>query len=413
MNNIYNIYLYGIEGLYNYGCEAMVRSISKQVAEIFPKSNIVYMSYRVDDDKARLTGCSTVKVQAIESKYSKLHEYNIVGRCINGLKRKIGLASDKDLLGIKSDWTKKCDLLIIIGGDVFDLLPPQSRTRKYSNDRIYVSNLVKKNGGKVILWGISFGNFDECKQAKKAILSYLKNTVDYGFIRDKKSYEYLMENGITHIQLCSDPAFYLRTIQTIQCKKKALGINLSPLSNKYLKVSHDINEWVEIWTKIIERIVKELAYEEVYLIPHVVNIDYPKDDDYQYLYRIKEKLENKISINLVSKNLGYLSIKQFLSKCDLIFAARMHCAVNAITCGVPTVFLSYSLKSKGMCRHVYGSNWEMLIDMNDMIDSIDLEKVRNICAQTDEIRAYLALRNVELMKDASSPQVWLMKHYGM
>lgn len=51
-------------------------------------------------------------------------------------------------------------------------------------------------------------------------------------------------------------------------------------------------------------------------------------------------------------------------RCDFVIAARMHCAVNAVSTGVPALFLAYSEKAKGMAEYVYGSN-EPVIPLMD------------------------------------------------
>ena len=44
-----------------------------------------------------------------------------------------------------------------------------------------------------------------------------------------------------------------------------------------------------------------------------------------------------------------------MKQCKFVIAARMHCAVNASIEGIPTIFLTYSQKSKGMAQFIYGS----------------------------------------------------------
>lgn len=56
----------------------------------------------------------------------------------------------------------------------------------------------------------------------------------------------------------------------------------------------------------------------------------------------------------------------------------MHCALNAVNSGVPTVFLSYSEKSKGMACLVYGSSDFVLpLDKINQISPALLTRVMN------------------------------------
>ena len=46
--------LYGIRGVYNFGCEAIVRGVYQFINSIYPESEIIYFSYSADFDKAAL-----------------------------------------------------------------------------------------------------------------------------------------------------------------------------------------------------------------------------------------------------------------------------------------------------------------------------------------------------------------------
>ena len=58
----------------------------------------------------------------------------------------------------------------------------------------------------------------------------------------------------------------------------------------------------------------------------------------------------------------------------------MHCAVNAITMNIPTVFLSYSEKAKGMAEYVYNTKNAVL----SLSEFEDYGKVANIIKKWDE-----------------------------
>lgn len=407
--NAVNVYLYGIQGVYNYGCEAMIRSISESIHSIVPNSTVVYKTYDLENDSKALSNCGFVSLESIQ-----VVKRAFLLRLLRFAKRHLGIARPEDFLSIDTSWARNCDLLIIIGGDVFDLTPNQRKKRVYDNDRVFVSQIVKKSGGKVVLWGISVGDFDCNAFAKKKLLFFFKRIVDFAIIRDEKSLLYLNSNNVDNAKLFSDPAFIQRTIQTSSERKSILGINLSPLSNKYLlSKDQDSNRWISAWADYITGLFKELDYGLIYLIPHVVNPRMHNDDDSSYLKRIRNALEERnVPAVLVPDDLGFLSIKPYLCECDMVMAARMHCAVNAITCGVPTVFLSYSPKSVGMCKHVYGDE-KMVLDMNKMISECEYSKVKAISKETDRIRDFLRIRNLELFEDAQKAAKALVQTIGI
>lgn len=390
------VYLYGISGVYNYGCEAMIRAISSRIKKEHPSANVIYKTYNYEYDKNQLADCDTVivselKVHARES--SLKHKLN---RSIKYVKKRIGIAKEKDRLPYSTEWLEECDFLVIIGGDVFDLLPGQ--TGDYANERIWASKVAKKNNARIILWGISVGNFESNLTAKNILIDYFKSIVDIAIIRDKKSLEYLKENGVTNAYLCADPAFMLRNEQTVfdnENSMKTLGVNLSPLANRYLKIKKK-EEWSILWSNILINIYNRYNYKKLILLPHVVNKNNPSDDDYCFLEEMESILRGKgINVEIAPRNIGFIGIKKYLVRCNLVMSARMHCSVNAITCGVPTLFLSYSPKSIGMCEFVYG-NSAYVIDMNKLVMNIDYNLFDKIDGECDAIREFLKARSVEL-----------------
>lgn len=390
------VYLYGISGVYNYGCEAMIRAISNRIKKEHPSANIIYKTYNYEYDKKQLEDCDTVVVSELKVHARETSLKHKLIRSIKYLKKKIGIAKEKDRLPYSTEWIEKSDYLVIIGGDVFDLLPRQ--TTGYDNERIWVSKIAKRCNSKIILWGISVGDFESNPRAKDILIDYFKNVVDVAIIRDEKSLDYLKENGVTNAYLCADPAFMLRDMQTVFDREnsiKTLGVNLSPLANRYLKIEQK-EEWQILWSNILINIYNSYNYKKLILLPHVVNNDNPNDDDYSFLKTIESILiEKGINVEIAPRDIGFIGIKKYLVQCNLVMSARMHCSVNAITCGVPTLFLSYSPKSIGMCEFVYGKA-TYVIDMNKLAMNIDYDLFDKIDSECDNIRDFLKVRNVEL-----------------
>lgn len=397
-------YLYGIQGVYNYGCEAMVRGISARLAEMYPECKVIYKTPSPEKDSAALADCDTVTVSPVEKKVFTGKQKNIFYRGVRFLKKKLHIAATDDYIHINTDWTRDCDVLVVIGGDVFDL-NPSMQGKPYRNDRILLSKMVKENGGKVILWGISVGSFEKDLGAKRVLIDYFKHTVDLAVIRDKKSFDYLRDSGVNErILLYSDPAYMLRTVQASESKpaEKVLGINLSPLSNRYLEGERTEDAWICAWADAVEKIYRQFGFEKLLLIPHVVTNAYARDDDLSYLAHLKDVLDKRgVPTELVEDDAGFLGVKKHLVRCSLLLSARMHCSVNAITCGVPTVFLSYSPKSIGMCRHVYGDE-RMYFDMNEVVNATEnvIPRLEGIMKALPEIASYLEEKNQALYRDA-------------
>lgn len=156
--------------------------------------------------------------------------------------------------------------------------------------------------------------------------------------------------------------------------------------------------------KTIEGLIKAFN-ARIVLIPHVVTDFNEGDDDLRYLRRVKRAIasEHQDALSLLEADPGFVGAKKELVKCDLVIAARMHCAINALAAHVPTILVYYSRKADGMCQYVYGdSNW--VIPLSEFATRGVLEnKVRSMKNQETKIRDYLEKRIPEIQQDTFRP----------
>jgi polysaccharide pyruvyl transferase WcaK-like protein len=154
---------------------------------------------------------------------------------------------------------------------------------------------------------------------------------------------------------------------------------------------------------MVERIVQRYK-TRVILIPHVVCDFGEGDDDLRYLRRVREAIAGpcKDRVEILDSDPGFIATKKTLIQCDLVIAARMHCAINAMAAHVPTLLLSYSQKSLGMCEYIYGRrDWVHPIDAFG--SDACLATVGRMLEAREQIQASLAARIPEVQADARRP----------
>ena len=61
------VLLIGIGGVYNYGCEAIVRGTVNILKTIDNRIEVYYASYNYEDDIKRLNGCDVKIIRALNS----------------------------------------------------------------------------------------------------------------------------------------------------------------------------------------------------------------------------------------------------------------------------------------------------------------------------------------------------------
>jgi len=383
--------LYGIDGTYNYGCEAIVRGTEKILREIWPDVTIKYISLRPEDDKKRLKGCNVEIIPRTLHPLWSLQRINGISAYHTGLYWKNYYREDLK-------WVDDCDLILSIGGDLYTLATnyKDPKLKPYYNSLIHFGDIIKNKNKKFVVWGASIGPFKG--KAKNSFAKHLKN-VDLITSREPKSTEYLKSINIhENVVECADPAFKLNLDKrkTSTRDKLKVGINLSPLSYSHnleqLKSSNIYKQ-----AKMIKKII-EYFEAEIVLIPHVFCDFNLLDDDLRHLSEVKDALPDDINddVKLIDKDNGFMYIKKILAECDIVIASRMHCAINALEVNIPTIFLSYSSKAKGMAKYVYG-NEELALSYYDTDLNTLLKLIENI-VQTKENNKNFLKEKIEKIK---------------
>lgn len=386
--------LIGIGGVYNYGCEAIVRGTEIILRREFPDAIIIYASHRADDDRKRLAGS---QVQVIErGRFKRYSLKNICRKLLSMVDIKWNPMIDSLRL------VEGVDSVFSIGGDIYTL----ASNGGYSMTFPKFGDAVRKQGIPYALWGASVGPFTANPKAEKAYTKHLKG-LSLITAREAATVDYLRTLGISdNVVSCADPAYVvapeIRADGILQGGKFTIGINLSPLSVRYTDEAEE--EVIHVQAKTIERLIK-VFNARIMLIPHVVTDFREGDDDLRYLRKIQEAVasEYKESLTLIESELGFIGTKKELIKCDLVIAARMHCAINSLAAQVPTILIAYSRKAEGMCQYVYG-NADWVLPLKEFIKKGVIErKVLNMKNKNIEIRDYLFKRIPVIQEEAYQP----------
>lgn len=345
------VLLIGIGGVYNYGCEAIIRGTVDILKTIDSTIEVYYASYNYEDDVKRLEGCDVKVIRARKFRCWSIR---------NILKK---LCTYIDYIPFM-DWIKEYDTVFSIGGDMYTL----NSRGGFDKSLPLLCEKCKKLGLHYILWGASVGKFEKNPKALRFFQKHLTG-VDSIVVREKHTFDYLHNIGITkNVVLAPDPAFFVAPELHIHTKSdhNVIGLNLSPLSALYQY--GNLKDAMERQVEAIVRLI-EVRKCTILLLPHVISTDY-NDNDLAYMRDIYSRLPESYCsfVELIDSDPGFIGLKRFIMQCDFVIAARMHCAVNAISVGVPALFLAYSEKAKGMAEYVYNSN-EPVISLKDFEDT--------------------------------------------
>lgn len=378
--------LYGIQGTYNFGCEAIVRGAYKFAKDIYPNSKVVYFSFSPDYDRKSLADLGIEIIPVIR-------KVTLVKRLINKgykllhIQKQIAMFNTKRII-------ETVDLIISIGGDIYTIpqvLREKNRYSYYNPLVDFCSEAIRK-GKKVIVYGASVGPWGNYK---RAINYNVKALSKYQLIlcREEKSISYLQSLGLKNVVFFPDPAFQIRGHSEIASQKKYIGINLSPLSLKELYGSCN-KKYISSLAVLLDRLYDETKLELLF-IPHVLSSN-EMDNDLWFMKKIKGEMRCSQHVTIADTDNGFIGIKEYLAQCYVVAAARMHCAINAIDENIPAIFLAYSQKSIGMCEFIYGDS-RFLIDMNN-IESDLIERVKIALSQSAMLSEYIKKRNGEIRR---------------
>ena len=351
------VLLIGINGVYNYGCEAIVRGTVNILKQYNPALDVYYASYNYEDDVRRLSGC---EVNILKRPPRRRWSYqNIKRKFLSYMRIRYEVPYDSD------GWTEKFDCIFSVGGDIYTLNPQKG----YNSSLAVFCEKCQQRGIPYVLWGASVGPFD----ANPAAYSFYKRHLSKASLivaREKVTVAYLRSMEITeNVVLAPDPAFFVapekKPEKVITVTSRVIGINLSPLSGLFRYSC--LEEALKKQAKVVEALLRE--GKRILFLPHVLSDTY-SDNDLWYLTCLYDSIpeEYRPGIEVVNTDPGFVGIKERMLECDVVIAARMHCAINAVSAGVPVLFLSYSAKAKGMAEYVYGSEKRV----------IDLEQFENI-----------------------------------
>ncbi len=347
--------LYGIYGTYNFGCEAIVRGTYAFLKNKYPNCEIFYYSYCYAYDSSIL---SDLDIKIIEVKYTK----NILKKILNKLFSALHFKAHLLMIDYKSI-LNNVDTIVSIGGDIYTI-PEHLRKQKkyrYYNSLIHFCNVANKMKKEVVVYGASVGPWGDYS---KAVNYYKRAMIKYKAIvcREMKSVDYLTSLGFNNVSFSPDPAFSVKSTNAKPRKRRYIGFNFSPLS------FNEVNGSLGLETTTSLANLLDLLYEEYHidflLIPHVLSKTC-NDNDLLFLESVREKMKYSNNVSIADCSRGFLGIKNQLRDCMMVVSARMHCAINAIVEGIPTLFLAYSQKSFGMCEYVYG-NLEYVVGIKDV-----------------------------------------------
>lgn len=366
------VYLCGHTGSMNRGCEAIIRGTS-EILKSIGIDNIEVLTF--DEKYDKMLGLD--KVVHLTPYPQKSLTVKVVGKILRDV-FKNGTWGHKYFYKPLFKIISSNDILFNVGGDT------------YCYDTPYLSmaltELAQKNRITNVFWGCS---------VEENVLSnrlFRKDINRYSHIvsRETLSYETLVNctGDREKVFLACDPAFHLPITKTELPKPwndNVVGINISPLVIKDVNNDNDIM-YQNVYT-LIEYIINQTDMN-ICLIPHVYNIE-NNLQDIAVLKRIYSRYSDTNRVSIVDSELSCTELKYIISQCRFFIGARTHATIAAYSTGVPTIALSYSVKSLGIAQDLFGKQDGYVIRHKNITDENELKNafINTLLNNENAIRA--------------------------
>lgn len=237
------------------------------------------------------------------------------------------------------------------------------------------------------------------------MVRFLKR-VDLITARDGLTVEYLASLGVTaNVVRVWDPAFALvpevysgPEAQFVQ-EGCTVGFNLSALVARWW-TGGSLQELLQGIAHFLRSLLSDGI--RVLLVPHV---DKPegsieeRDTLVFELLRKQDGLDGE-NVHLLRQGLPAGQIKWLIGRCRCFIGARTHSTIAAVSSGVPTIAIAYSLKARGIWRDIFG-NEEYVLPIQELNARALREKWDMLQRNEPQLRQCLAAKQPSMIQGAT------------
>lgn len=352
-------YFAGHSNFGNRGCEALVRSSVQLLEEQFGKIEVLVPSYNAAADARQWPehaehGVRFVRAPELPTGILWWHRFARLAPALKNL----WLPGYHVPADIEAE-IDTVDAIIMIGGDVITLDYGLVSLLWH----VGLANHFRMKGKPVMLWGCSTGPFTAEPAVERFMTTFLRS-LDAVTVRETITKSYLDRLGVTdNVSVVADPAFVLEP-QAIDCTflppesvDGLLGLNVSPLIAKFRPQGEDPKVMQSELARFIDATLDSSSLS-ILLLPHVDSIDgtvESNNSDSGYMREVLAMVKDpRDRVVMAPPGLNAAQLKHLLGRCRYFIGARTHATIGAISRGVPTISIAYSVKARGLNRDLFG-----------------------------------------------------------
>jgi colanic acid/amylovoran biosynthesis protein len=381
-------YLTGQRTFGNRGCEAIVRSTVMILNQTFGEVEVLVPSDDIKRDQKQWSVAGEKGVRFVEAYLpAQTRLWAHLQRLPLKMLKRAGWPFPFPQK-IRNE-IKSVDAVLSIGGDNYSL------DYRLPSLLMGIDRLAMDLGKPVFIWGASVGPFEAEPYLVPTIREHLAKMTFIG-ARESITYEYLTKKlKLKNVLQTVDPAFTLakelvdtRSFWPQAGNNNVIGLNISPLIERYKKDGQDLRK--ETLNFIRDSVVRGFG---VLLIPHVIPLDNKvKNNDAYYMTGMLNEMKDLVgAVTIMPSDFNASQIKQVISQLRFFIGARTHATIAALSSGVPTLSISYSVKAKGINKDLLGE-MPVVLPTPQLSASSLMAGLGFLISNEDQIRSHLAAK---------------------
>ena len=240
------------------------------------------------------------------------------------------------------------------------------------------------------------------------------------FLRDNKSMQLAKEIGLPlhKVDYAPDPAFQLKPAlnhEALNILKgygytnsiPALGVTIiAPMGHSL--VEDEVKNYYSVITSGLEKFLR--TYNAKVMIFNQVSGPTINEDDSYFSEMICKKLQNK-SLNIIHVNeqLNPRLLKACYGYMTAFVASRLHSGIFSLSMLVPTLFIGYLSKTKGLLN-ACGLD-DSLVEIKDLTEELFWEKLTTIWGNLEAEKAKIKIVLPNILAETTKPGEFIRKDF--
>ena len=245
----------------------------------------------------------------------------------------------------------------------------------------------------------------------RARLVFLRDTISINLAKEigmpEKKIRFSSDPGFTLPVSSGDQALKIMSGFGYETKQNSVGMTVVSRLSRSFDRDH-IESYYRTLARSLDRFSQVFAVK-IYIFNQVTGPSIHENDSIAAEYLLNMLAENQNRIIHVDQHLTPMELKACYSLMDMFIATRLHSGIFAMSEGVPTLFIGYNTKTRGILEAVGLDQW--MVDLNNLDQDYFWELLCKIWENRKEISEKTRSIVTNCQKDFNRVSQWIAEDY--